>query len=1454
MQRLKFSIFIPLFFLFAHPVNAQVTALFSANDTAGCGSLIVQFTNQSTGSGTLTYKWDFGNGESSTLQNPLIIYQNPGIYTVQLITTNGTESDTLTRKQYLHIFNEPQALFSLQTEASGCQGSSFTFQNESVPGDTTINSYTWDFGDNTLEQTQSPSHSYSDAGTYSVTLFITDNNGCENSLFQSDLIQIIPNPTAKFAVSQNISCFDTATIFFQDQSTGNSALSYLYYFGDGSQSNQANPSHFYNGYNNYSVALKITDNYGCSDSINKQNLVKLQPIDVHFETINDSLCRNQDLEINNLSVGATSYKWIFGDGEVSTKQDPKKTYTKGGSYNIQLIGSLSNYCYDTATMDIWVDTVKADFTFDKDYGCELPTQIAYTNLSEGANQYFWKFGNGLVSVEKNPTLSFNMTPLLFMNYSETYSDTLIATSDFGCIDTLYLTDNITITLPKISFTPNDTSPDKTLLVGCAPIALNFKNKSISTNPEESFTNYYWDFGNGQTSTQENPQMTYTNPGDYEVTLRVTNSSNCVNSFTSTVLAGTPQTADFTISSDFSICGSLPVVFVNQSTNDNLVDDWLWQFSDNQISRIKNPSHTFTDTGYVGATLQVFYNGCPSEPITKDSISFVNGPAGSMTFLYDCNTPLTYDFLSEIKGADSIFWDFGDFTYDSTQNIQPTHSYSQTGNYQVKLLSKNTDSQCELPLSLHMAPRIINSRFTLDNKILCLNDSLFLDGSLSQDQTFFWQNQTGGYFYWTFDQDSSKLVAGTTHHQFSETGMHEINLMVKDINGCTDDTTISIEVLKPQAQFSMDTNQGCTPVYINLTNSSVSDTLFSSWSWFVDNALISTEKEPTIQISDTGKHTLQLVAEDAIGCKDTATLTEGIFTSRPQPAIQLPALLNCQYDSLAFKNLSKGNLVSTLWSFGDGFQDTSFNTLHAYTDTGYFHLQLYLQDSLGCDTTYTHTDSIYIEALPQANFSFEITNPKCYPALVKFKDSSVGNIKAWSWNFGDNTAINGLQNPLHTYQVPGLFDISLDVSTFIGCKNSKIAYNGVKINGPYALINTPDSVCIHEPNWFKIDDTLNIFSLEWLFTDGAHTTIDSILHAFDAFGWHDFNLILRSDSLHTCDKLLSDSTLVPLLVADFTLSDTIGCEPLTIEATNLSTGNVWQDWLIDNQSISQEINSSFTLQESGTNQIKLRVSNALNCIDSTIRQILVNPLPTISLANDTAICYNDTISLWARGGELYHWNPGQRILNDNQDTATVFPKESTFYEVVVTDSNGCINSDSIEVQVQQIPVVHILNEDTTLIIGETLDMEGAITFAHDYYWWPEAGLDCPTCLSTTAQPRETQMYHLTATDDLGCFTITDSIPISVDIKFSVAMPSAFTPNNDGVNDLIFVRGWGIESLISFQIYNKFGLKVFETNDLEQGWDGKYQGNLLTPDIFYYKVEALSLDGKTRTTSGEIYLLK
>ena len=231
--------------------------------------MTINFTNKSSGSGTLTYKWNFGDGSTSTSANPSHTYSASGSYTVTLIVTNSTGcTDTLV-KEHLITVGETKVDFSVP--ALVCAATPVTIKNASNPISVGAS---WNFNDGTKASSLDAIKVFDKPGNYSITL-VSNSGACKDSITKN--IEVLAKPKVTFSASDTVSCEAPFTVNFTNSSNdvnNSSSSTYFWDFGDGSNSNEQNPSHIYLKEGNYTVKLFVTNASGCTDSLVKTDFIK----------------------------------------------------------------------------------------------------------------------------------------------------------------------------------------------------------------------------------------------------------------------------------------------------------------------------------------------------------------------------------------------------------------------------------------------------------------------------------------------------------------------------------------------------------------------------------------------------------------------------------------------------------------------------------------------------------------------------------------------------------------------------------------------------------------------------------------------------------------------------------------------------------------------------------------------------------------------------------------------------------------------------------------------------------------------------------------------------------------------------------------------------------------------------------------------------------------------------
>ena len=488
---------------FVNPIvvgpNLDVTADFSADTLQGALPLTVNFSDSSTGI-VDDYLWDFGDGTTSTLQNPSHIYNLAGFYDVSLSISNSGESDSLTRADYIEVLPPaPTAAFSADVTAGlSPLDVSFTDQSLDLP-----TSWLWDFGNGASSTLQHPMHTFS-TGSYTITLTATNSTGSD-SLVQTDLIVVQPPaPVADFSASVMQGGLPLV-VQFTDLSTL-APTAWSWDFGDGGSSTLQSPQYTYTQAGSFQVSLLASNSSGSdSHSLPGPIIVVANPPVASFSADSTGGMLPLLVQFTDTSTeDPYSWTWDFGDGSGSSEQNPSYTYTTPGDFIVSLtVGNpLGNDSAVAASpISVLPPSPIADFSVDVTTGI-VPLSVNFTDLSQNfPSSWSWDFGDGNSSTLQNPSHVYTAVG----SYSVTLDVTNVSgTSQFELptpIDVLPVP-------PDADFSADVTS-------GVTPLAVQFTDLTTL-----SPSIWLWKFGDGTTSTLQNPAHVYTEPGVYHVVLKV----------------------------------------------------------------------------------------------------------------------------------------------------------------------------------------------------------------------------------------------------------------------------------------------------------------------------------------------------------------------------------------------------------------------------------------------------------------------------------------------------------------------------------------------------------------------------------------------------------------------------------------------------------------------------------------------------------------------------------------------------------------------------------------------------------------------------------------------------------------------------------------------------------------------------------------------------------------------
>jgi PKD repeat protein len=375
-------------------------AMYSWYPDTSVSATSIQFTDQSTTTGTIiSWNWDFGDGTTSILQNPLHTYSAPGLYWACLTIVATTFNGQCTSSMCDTIYVANSACSAWYTFM--VSGSNVTFTGNAT-GTAPI-SYLWTFGDGTTSTMQNPVHTYSSPGTYNACLIIADAAGC-NAMYCNNVTLQGTGCQANFSWS-NIP--PSTVVSFTDLSISTGLITnWFWNFGDGTTSNQQNPVHTYNSAGAYTVCLTILGP-GCQSTFCDSVFAGINiNCNAYFVSTQPSAC--QFYFWNQSTGNIFSYFWSFGDGSTSALQNPSHTYSAAGSYNVCLtITDSAQSCMDTfctTVSCVLSGGCNAGFIAYPDSNSQFSGLIHFFDTTQGTIlSWFWDFGDSTTSTLQNPS-------------------------------------------------------------------------------------------------------------------------------------------------------------------------------------------------------------------------------------------------------------------------------------------------------------------------------------------------------------------------------------------------------------------------------------------------------------------------------------------------------------------------------------------------------------------------------------------------------------------------------------------------------------------------------------------------------------------------------------------------------------------------------------------------------------------------------------------------------------------------------------------------------------------------------------------------------------------------------------------------------------------------------------------------------------------------------------------
>lgn len=931
-----------------------------------------------------------------------------------------------------------------------------------------------------------------------------------------------------------------------------------------------------------------------------------------------------------------------------------------------------------------------------------------------------------------------------------------------------------------------------------------------------------------------------------------------------------------------------------------------------------PSFPFTHTGVFNFTVTGTQNGCAAPPVVSSQSVTVFGPYGKFRFQTYCANTSSVNFYSYLQDVQTATLNFGDGTFQTytgnvggTASFSSAHIYSPTAtvnDYTVSLVSVNPARPCAQQtytqvVHIRHAQAVITNSLgqplpSLPTALACTRDTIRFSAATSTDVAAWCQDSDYSWFFYPPNPSQSLPVSvghNTAFVRILSAGVYTVMLRVRDINGCQNTDTKLFRVSSANPTFTFNSNPIClsnNPVQVINSTSQVSpDYNVNFWWDFGDlSPIITTTSMANVShsysniLSPSGTRFVKLVAQNNVGCRDT--IIHPLTINNPDPSFVVSNPAVCVPETVTFTALGVGySSYKINYSDSTGALTKPNNVFkHKFTNPGNPVVTLTVTDAAGCVNSST-IQYITARVKPSASFTTILgPNGLCAPATITLVSTSTtadtiySSITNYIWYFGPVSAVTSSTSVVHPFDagVTTVSMIAFPSGAGVACTDTASTIISV-YNTQGTLVLNKTKFCLGgtlTTSLTAVQDVAN-WVCDFDFGNVSTTKLPTQLASYTYTNTGVANIIATMYSpQNSCKRIDTKTVEIIRLNPEFTiLTDTVHClriaDQYTPGVNTAPNTSVTYNWTFgDGNSVQNDPNPSHTYTAAGVWPVILTVNAPdFNCKVSSAKNITVNPLPVVVLSVGEDNCANLPFVINAGGSQGISsgtWTapPTGTII----PTTTFVTTQSTFstnavasatgeFSLSVTDNNGCV-SDVVAKNIYIIPSIEPSVWDTTIVIGQTVQLNANMGSDYTYTWSPMfTHLSCEYCTNPISSTTINTTYSVLIEDTHHCDTITNTFMVIVKPVVSVDVPTAFTPNGDGVNDKIYVEGWGIKKLNYFRIYNRWGQLLFETDDLEQGWDGTFNGVQQNVETYVYQVSVQSyIDEKPTEKKGTFKLLR
>lgn len=990
-------------------VIQKAQASFTAPSSVCEGATVIF--NNTTPSGATSQTWDFGDTKGSAAQNPTHIYYTPGTYTITLTSYFGGCPATSTRT--ITVRPKPDVSFYIDpdTLCPAPQTVQFFTNNPMV-------SYTWWFGDGNASTQQSPTHTYTQNGQYTVKFKGVDQYGCSDSITIPNFVKIFPIEIDAYADVYE-GCKDLTVNFGVDLYRDSGFVypygpsKYKWYFGNGDSSTFRNPVYTYKDTGVFKVRVDVETVQGCliSDSF----IIRVGDVPTAcFTAAPLVICNNDSVVFTNCSTGGPPlvFNWDFGDGGSSGARDPIYYYplpSTPDKYTVIL--TASHYgCKDTYMIQQYIKVLEPDAVIGGQEDCSNPYNYNFNSVtSTGVDSAFWMFGDGNTSSVRHPSH-------IYANTGK-YTVTLVVYNfTTGCNDT----DRVNI---FVGPNPPDFWSDKRRI--CIGDSVEFWG--IRTG-DSSTVKFDWYFnGTKVKEDSANFKHEFLIPGQYTVQM-VAYYDTCIDTVTKVnwITVGKPIVGFVTDTTHFCIPDSVIFNDTSKGSPGTVIASRFWNFGDGVTLTTNNANvgKQYNNKGVYDITLIITDDiGCKTT-LHKPAHIHAMKPDANFTVKSPACVGETLEFANISTDGYFYEWRFGDGGTSSADTAY--HKYITRGTFVPRLIVKDSLGCRDTMIYQSVVTTQPAAAFTMSDSIsICPNLLVKFTNTSLRHKTSYWVFGNGN----TSTLPNPAATYTTPNEYFPK-------LIVTDSLGCKDSTTRKVEVLGYGGAFSYDTTEGCAPLTVNFTSQVKGRVPSMIWD-FNDGTTKQINQSGTVTYTyeTPGKYVPKMIFNDGLGCNTTSEGPDTIYVDGVDVDFETgPA---CAYSTVEFINKSNSYfsaIKSNYWQFHDGNFSALKDPSRKYGAAGKYKVVLRVENTRGCKDT-VEKDIIVNDPLPVNAGPDTII---CLTDSVMLTPS--GGV-SYEWSPGATLTCTGCENPIAFPDVKSQYVvISTDVN---GCHDTDDVWIDIK---------------------------------------------------------------------------------------------------------------------------------------------------------------------------------------------------------------------------------------------------------------------------------------------------------------------------------------------------------------------------------------------------------------------------